>query len=257
MDDPVAEAGSWSFPSKIDIVHNFGTWEAESGDVPVAQDPESSPYQGKKIDVDHNPQDPEITEANWTPEECVSSRDMRDADDLLQEPGCSSSQGKIIVAGRNPEAAEVNSTAVEVYYAFSRDRKIVEHTPILGMVEFPVPTSKVQDTTNWKVGDLPTHLPPSHPSSGHTHNTSPVQLAQDMCSVKAGKVAYIHSTTNRPVHRTTPKSSKPRFPRVETEVEMLVSSLYEWEDGCIEEGEVGVHNLTGTPAGMASPGVQG
>lgn len=197
----MAEVESWSSPSKmIDIVHNFGTWEAESGDVPVAQEPESLSYQGKKIDIGHNSQDPEVMEANWTPEECVSSRDMRDADDLFQEPGCSSSQSKTIAVDRNPEAAEVNSTAVEAYYAFAQDTKTVGHTPILDIVEFRARTPKVRDMTNWKAGYLPTHPSPSHPSSGHTHNTIPVQLAQDTYSAKASKVAYTHSMANRSVH---------------------------------------------------------
>jgi hypothetical protein len=65
VDDPAAGPESWSFPGKtIDIVHNSGTWEAESGVVPVAQGPENSSYQGNEIDVDRNPQDPEITETN-------------------------------------------------------------------------------------------------------------------------------------------------------------------------------------------------
>ena len=87
----MTEPESRSFPSKtIDVVRNLGTWEAESEDVPVAQGPENSSYLGKKIDIDRNPQDPEITEANWTPEEGqgVSPRDMKEPVDLLQEVGC-------------------------------------------------------------------------------------------------------------------------------------------------------------------------
>ena len=129
VDDPVAEPESWAFPGKtIDSVHNPGTWEAESGDVPVAHELESSSYQGNKIDIVRNPQDPEITEENWTLEEGqrASSRDVREADDLLQEVGCSSPEGKMFDVDRNPEATEVNSTMVEVYYAFARDRKSLE-----------------------------------------------------------------------------------------------------------------------------------
>lgn len=185
-DGLVAEPESWSFPGKT--IHILGTWEAESGDVPVAQEPGSSTYQGKKIDVDRNHQDPEITEANWTPEEdqCASSRDMREADDPLQET--------VIGVYRNPEATEVYSTTVGVRYVFARDRGTVLYAPILDAARFPVQTSDVQDTTGWEVGDLPTH-----PSSGHTHNTSPAQLSQGTCSAEAGKAAYNHSMANRPV----------------------------------------------------------
>ena len=94
----------------------------------------------------------------------------------------------------NPGVTEMSSTTVEVHYAFAQDKKTGRYTPVPDMVGFPVQMSKVQDTTKWEAGDLPTH-----PSFGHTHNTSPVQLAQDMCSVKAGKVAYIHSMENHPV----------------------------------------------------------
>ena len=43
----------------------------------MAQESESSSYQGKKIGIVHNPQELEITEANWIPEgvHCASSQD--------------------------------------------------------------------------------------------------------------------------------------------------------------------------------------
>lgn len=181
----MAEPESWSFPGKT--IHILGTWEAESGDVPVAQEPENSTCQGKKIDVDRNLQDLEITEANWTPEDqCASSQDTREADDPLQ--------GRVIGVYRNPEATEVYSTMVGFRYVFARDRGTAWYAPVLDMVRFPVQTSDVQDTTDWEAGDLPTH-----PSSGHTHNVSPIQLAQGTCSAGAGKVAYTHSMANRQV----------------------------------------------------------
>lgn len=76
---------------------------------------------------------------------------------------------------------------VDVHRAFARDTKNVGDTQIL-------------DTTSWKVVVLPTRHSPSHPSSGHTHNTNPDQLVRDTCSAKVGKADYTHPVANFPVH---------------------------------------------------------
>jgi hypothetical protein len=46
---------------------------------------------------------------------------MREADDLIQDLGCSSSQGKMTDVDRNPEVTEVGSMAMEVHHTFARD----------------------------------------------------------------------------------------------------------------------------------------
>ena len=139
MGDLVLELGSCSsLGNTIEIARNLGVtdmnwtwedeWEGGSEDGLVAQEPESSPYQGRKIDTDR----------------------------------------KLGVAG-------ANLMVEEVHHAF------------------------VQDTMNSKVTVFPTHHLLSHPSSDHTHNTNPVQPAQDTCSGSAGKVGYIRPRESYPV----------------------------------------------------------
>ena len=117
------ELESWSFQGKrTSAVHSLGTaetnktWEVESGGALVAQELGSSSHRGKRVGVDHNPQDLEIAEANWT------LQDKWRVDGPLQELGYSSSRGKTI---HNPASTEVNATMVGARYASGRDTKIV------------------------------------------------------------------------------------------------------------------------------------
>ena len=139
MGDLVLELGSCSsLGNTIEIARNLGVtdmnwtwedeWEGGSEDGLVAQEPESSPYQGRKIDTDR----------------------------------------KLGVAG-------ANLMVEEVHHAF------------------------VQDTMNSKVTVFPTHHLLSHPTSGHTHDTSLVRPVRDTCSVRAGKAGYTHSRGSYPV----------------------------------------------------------